>query len=185
MKEIDKEFLTAKEISKYLLVPVNTIYRLTKNNKIKAIKIGRQWRYPKADVEELLESGIHTDLVSIKGLRDADEKRMFPRINCNIHCEYKIDIFNAKHFYSVTGNIRNISGGGVLLCDNEDSLIQIDVDDPIELFFTIPSEEGGLSISAQGRVVRKNGTKAIVHAIGIEFRNIDKYYQNEIINYVD
>ena len=46
------DFYTAEELSRYLRIPRPTIYYLTQNKKIPAIKIGRHWRYRKMTIEE-------------------------------------------------------------------------------------------------------------------------------------
>lgn len=48
----EKYLLTAKQVSKYLGVPIRTIQRLSKEGRIKSFKIGSQWRYSKKDIEK-------------------------------------------------------------------------------------------------------------------------------------
>ncbi len=49
------EILTVKEVSQYLRIPVSTLYKLTEEGKIPAIKIGKHWRYMKKDIADLFE----------------------------------------------------------------------------------------------------------------------------------
>jgi excisionase family DNA binding protein len=45
------EMLSPKELSKLTAIPVRTITRLAQEGKIPAVKVGRQWRFIKEDVE--------------------------------------------------------------------------------------------------------------------------------------
>jgi len=48
------ELMTVQEVADYLRVTKKTIYRLLEGNKITAIKVGRQWRFDKATIDEWL-----------------------------------------------------------------------------------------------------------------------------------
>ena len=52
---IDETFLTTDEVLEYLQVNLRTVYRLIKAGKIPAVRVGRQWRFRKADVDSWLE----------------------------------------------------------------------------------------------------------------------------------
>jgi len=45
------EMLSPKELSKLTAIPVRTITRLAQEGKIPAVKVGRQWRFIREDVE--------------------------------------------------------------------------------------------------------------------------------------
>src|SRR6267378_172302 len=47
---IDETFLTTEEVLEYLQVNLRTVYRLIKAGKIPAVRVGRQWRFPKAAI---------------------------------------------------------------------------------------------------------------------------------------
>ena len=49
-------FLTTEEVLEYLHVNLRTIYRLIKAGKIPAVRVGRQWRFRKHDIEAWLNS---------------------------------------------------------------------------------------------------------------------------------
>src|SRR3990170_1025545 len=53
---IDESFLTTDEVLEYLQVNLRTVYRLIKAGKIPAIRVGRQWRFRKRDIDAWLES---------------------------------------------------------------------------------------------------------------------------------
>ena len=42
-----EEYLTAKQVAKYLQVKPLTVYQWARTNKIPAVKIGRIWRFKK------------------------------------------------------------------------------------------------------------------------------------------
>jgi excisionase family DNA binding protein len=52
----DDVFLTTEEVLEYLQVNLRTVYRLIKAGKIPAVRVGRQWRFRKADIDAWLES---------------------------------------------------------------------------------------------------------------------------------
>jgi excisionase family DNA binding protein len=49
-------FLTTEEVLEYLQVNLRTVYRLIKAGKIPAVRVGRQWRFRKRDIDNWLES---------------------------------------------------------------------------------------------------------------------------------
>ncbi len=52
---IDETFLTTDEVLEYLQVNLRTVYRLIKAGKIPAVRVGRQWRFRKGDLDAWLE----------------------------------------------------------------------------------------------------------------------------------
>jgi excisionase family DNA binding protein len=53
---IDETFLTTEEVLEYLQVNLRTVYRLIKAGKIPAVRVGRQWRFRKRDIDGWLDS---------------------------------------------------------------------------------------------------------------------------------
>jgi len=51
-----KNFLTAEEIAKELQLNVLTVYGYIKNKKLLAIRIGRNYRIAKEDLDKFIES---------------------------------------------------------------------------------------------------------------------------------
>jgi excisionase family DNA binding protein len=52
----DEGFMTTEEVLEYLQVNLRTVYRLIKNKNIPAIRVGRQWRFRRRDIDAWLES---------------------------------------------------------------------------------------------------------------------------------
>ena len=52
----DDVFLTTEEVLEYLQVNLRTVYRLIKAGKIPAVRVGRQWRFRRADLDTWLDS---------------------------------------------------------------------------------------------------------------------------------
>jgi excisionase family DNA binding protein len=52
----DEIFLTTEEILEYLQVNLRTVYRLIKAGKIPAVRVGRQWRFRKRDIDAWLDT---------------------------------------------------------------------------------------------------------------------------------
>ena len=46
------EFLTIKELSEYIRVPLNTLYKYTKEKRIPCFKVGVQLRFKKSSVDK-------------------------------------------------------------------------------------------------------------------------------------
>ena len=53
---MDEGFLTTEEVLEDLQVNLRTVYRLIKAGKIPAVRVGRQWRFRKRDIDAWLES---------------------------------------------------------------------------------------------------------------------------------
>jgi excisionase family DNA binding protein len=52
----DEGFLTTEDVLEYLHVNLRTVYRLIKAGRIPAIRVGRQWRFRKRDIDAWLET---------------------------------------------------------------------------------------------------------------------------------
>lgn len=53
---MDEGFLTTDDVLEYLKVNLRTVYRLIKAGDIPAVRVGRQWRFRKRDLDAWLES---------------------------------------------------------------------------------------------------------------------------------
>jgi excisionase family DNA binding protein len=53
---MEEGFMTTEEVLEYLQVNLRTVYRLIKAGKIPAVRVGRQWRFRKRDIDAWLES---------------------------------------------------------------------------------------------------------------------------------
>ena len=53
---MEDAFLTTEEVLEYLQVNLRTVYRLIKAGKIPAVRVGRQWRFRKRDIDAWLET---------------------------------------------------------------------------------------------------------------------------------
>jgi excisionase family DNA binding protein len=51
-----REFLTTKEVARYLRVNEYTVYRLVTQRKLPGVKVGSQWRFKRKVLERWLES---------------------------------------------------------------------------------------------------------------------------------
>ncbi|HEX5108190.1 MAG TPA: response regulator [Vicinamibacterales bacterium] len=51
----DDVFMTTEEVLEYLQVNLRTVYRLIKAGKIPAVRVGRQWRFRKRDIDAWLD----------------------------------------------------------------------------------------------------------------------------------
>ena len=53
---MEDAFLTTEEVLDYLQVNLRTVYRLIKAGRIPAVRVGRQWRFRKRDLDAWLEA---------------------------------------------------------------------------------------------------------------------------------
>ena len=53
---MDETFLTTEEVLEYLQVNLRTVYRLIKAGKLPAVRVGRQWRFRRADLDAWLDT---------------------------------------------------------------------------------------------------------------------------------
>jgi len=56
---MNSEVLTVQEVADYLRIDIRTVYRLAKRGDIPCKKIGRQWRFNRDDIKELVSNGLH------------------------------------------------------------------------------------------------------------------------------
>ncbi len=52
---IPDEILNIKEVSRFLKIPVSTVYKLVQGGKVPAVKVGKHWRFMKRDLESLFD----------------------------------------------------------------------------------------------------------------------------------
>lgn len=51
------EIMTAKQVAEYLQMSQITVCRLAREKKLPGLKIGKEWRFPKALIDRLIASG--------------------------------------------------------------------------------------------------------------------------------
>jgi len=69
------QLITLQETADYLRVTMKTIYRLLEGSKIPATKVGRQWRFDKAAIDEWLHENSNQVSASILVIDDEDTIR--------------------------------------------------------------------------------------------------------------
>ena len=67
----DDGFLTTEEVLEYLQVNLRTVYRLIKSGKLPAVRVGRQWRFRRRDIDARLESQRPRGVRAVSGARAA------------------------------------------------------------------------------------------------------------------
>jgi excisionase family DNA binding protein len=58
------EFLTAKQVIDLLKVDRTTLYRMIRENRIKGVKVGSQWRFPANEINMIMNGNISEDITS-------------------------------------------------------------------------------------------------------------------------
>ncbi|WP_281178324.1 helix-turn-helix domain-containing protein [Candidatus Desulfofervidus auxilii] len=51
------EIMTLEETAKYLRIGKSTLYKMAREGKIPAVKIGNQWRFKKEDIDKWFSKG--------------------------------------------------------------------------------------------------------------------------------
>jgi len=54
-----EQIMTLREVAKYLGLHIMTVYKLTREGRVPAAKIGGQWRFKRDVLDEWLESQMH------------------------------------------------------------------------------------------------------------------------------
>lgn len=173
-KDSDK-IIGAYEASEILRIPLSSLYYLSNTGKVRAIRVGRRWRYRKIDIEHYAVYG--TAGLNKKQGTIRRERRQSPRINCHILCKYKVGLPNRNH--SAESIIKNIGATGLFL--DISNHFSAGIDDPVEMYFElgIPYEENKEIIKILGRVVMITDTGA-----GIKYRNLPPLLKDTITKYV-
>src|SRR6187431_2509206 len=77
---IDETFLTTEEVLEYLQVNLRTVYRLIKAGKIPAVRVGRQWRFRKRDIDAWLDSQRSRSTDAVPGVPAAVSREGHQRV---------------------------------------------------------------------------------------------------------
>ena len=64
-KTAGKALLSAHDVQELLHVDRSTVYRMAEDGRLSAIKIGRQWRFPAADIQALLDGSAPLGTASV------------------------------------------------------------------------------------------------------------------------
>lgn len=176
----EKRIMTAQEVSERLRISLSTVHHLTRTGKIKGVKMGKQWRYVREDIERCLTDGLEMDGSSRPPRRL--ERRDKPRLNCHIRATAGLALSPLRR-WSGGGIVLNLSEGGLLFeaTQGPDEGVKFQVNDPLMVRLRIPPMSSQ-EVTLQGRIVhlRANGTLRL----GVKFRNLDPDCQKVIREYV-
>jgi len=180
--QIAKRILTAQEVSDRLRISLSTVHHLTRLGKIKAVKIGKQWRYTSDDVEQYLNGGF--DLRGYPMERRRADRRGSPRMNCFIQGRAVISVFPVKNWEG-DGAVLNLSEGGLFFEANEalEEEGEIHCDDPVIVALYFPSSLRP-ELELNGRIVHLHSTEDQKTRFGMKFRNLTPETQRAIHDYI-
>ena len=93
----DETFLTTEEVLEYLNVNLRTVYRLIKAGSIPAVRVGRQWRFRKRDIDKWLEGQRHSDIKGTGTARSRillvdDEESIRKLLSRMLEASYDVEI---------------------------------------------------------------------------------------------
>lgn len=55
MAPVESEFLTAEEVSRYLRIPLSTVYKLVTDKTLPAFRVGKHWRFRRESLQEWIK----------------------------------------------------------------------------------------------------------------------------------
>ena len=95
----DDTFLTTGEVLEYLNVNLRTVYRLIRARRIPAVRVGRQWRFRKRDLDSWLESQRHGEAKPTEGSHSRsrvllvdDEESIRRLLSRMLESEYDVEV---------------------------------------------------------------------------------------------
>ncbi|MBN1688414.1 MAG: helix-turn-helix domain-containing protein [Candidatus Omnitrophica bacterium] len=169
-----EKVMTAEEVSRYLKLPLSTVWSLTRRGKIPAVKVGKHWRYLEKDVRRFL---LGQQTLTKSPQNEIQEKRECPRLNCSIPAVMRINLPEKEgEPHDVT--IRNLSEDGFFL-SRETQSGGVEPGDPVILHF-FDLDLSDQFIEVEGRVIHRNGGKGI----GVKFRHLGDSMKEVIRDYV-
>jgi len=178
MMNNDKKYMTAKQVSEYLQIPLPTVYRLITQNKIKSAKIGGSIRCFTEDVHNYEDYGTTYIFNKLRKNQSPKDERENPRINTELNCRYSLDLGSNNIINE--GIMRNLSLDGLFLENHENEPNEIHVDDPVNLMFVLPLyEHNNKEINVNGRVRRKQD-----NGFAIKFRQVNERLKEDLKEYI-
>ncbi len=93
----DETFLTTEEVLEYLNVNLRTVYRLIKAGSIPAVRVGRQWRFRKRDIDQWLEGQRRTEIRNTGTIRSRillvdDEESIRKLLSRMLESTYDVEV---------------------------------------------------------------------------------------------
>jgi PTS system nitrogen regulatory IIA component len=77
------DMLTAKDIQDLLQVDRSTVYRMAEAGRLPAIKVGKQWRFPAAQIEEWMTTQMGIPVATTTGMTAAAHSQTYQKSNGN------------------------------------------------------------------------------------------------------
>lgn len=166
------DIMTACEVSEHLRIPLSTIHALASHGKLPAVKIGKQWRFQKADVEAYLLGKRFSIPPS------SQDARVHLRIKSEIPAQLTGLLSQTKD-YPLQGEIRNLSEGGIYFIPQISSP-HFESGDPVEICFQVP-EDPSVPLKLRGRIVRALDSR---NGFGVKFRPLIPQHEEVLRAYV-
>lgn len=158
-----EKLMTALEVSRYLRVPLSTIYELAAKGKLRAVKFGRHWRFVEDDLKT-------------NGNKPDSEKREFARLNVEIPARLQGMLTHTRNI-QIEGLIRNISEEGIFFVPFH---TDFNSGDPIQIQFVLP-RSGTEPLTLDGRIVHLTHSKS---GLGIKLKQLSRESREALRIYV-
>lgn len=120
-------FLTTEEVLEYLQVNLRTVYRLIKAGKIPAVRVGRQWRFRKRDIDAWLDGQRAPGQAVPAPPADADRRRSEHHRILVVDDEASIRELLAKTLALAEYNVDTVPDGNAALARLRDDATACDL----------------------------------------------------------
>ena len=94
------DILTLKDTAQYLRVTKQTVYNMVKKGRIKAYKVGREWRFFRSNIMEYLESTSRNRILSTKDEEANKDKKGRMEALIEKKAQMKLEFTNKLRFLS-------------------------------------------------------------------------------------
>lgn len=180
--EPSKTILTAQEVSECLRISLSTVHHLTRTGKIKGVKMGKQWRYVREDIERCLIPDLEIPPPP-RFPPQKSERRTSRRISCYLPAGAVLNP-SPQRKWSGKGVVLNISRGGLLLQSEEtaSSEAMLCLNDLLLLNLRLPMAAIRYGSRLAGHIVHLDG--AGKRRIGIKFDNPSPELEKAILDYI-
>ena len=105
----DKQYMTAHDVSAYLRISLSTVHHLTRAGKLTSVKVGKQWRYDKEEINHALEKSLGSISLAYAG----NDRRAYERRKCFVQ-GFAVISRGQEGAWIGEGRILNLSYGGLL-----------------------------------------------------------------------
>lgn len=136
------EMLTSKEMQDILQVDRSTIYRMAEAGRLPAIKVGKQWRFPKKQVDAWLQTQGSTPTLAVTARSAATPEPSRPVVTQSTQSDFA-ELFPLQCVQQIQDTFADALGVMIVMTDIDGQPVT-DVSNPCGLFEIISQSPGAL-----------------------------------------